>query len=347
MQAATYQVRDHDEALAFIEAQGWTDGLPVVPPTVERVRTALEYVGGDPGEIVVRVPARRRSLTVETIVVNAVMAGCRPDYLPVVLAAFEAMGEPKFVLHGAIASTGGASIVVIVNGPIRTAIGLNSAENIYGPGNRANATIGRAIRLTAINGLGAIPGVLDRSTQGNPGKYACVFAEAEEASPWEPLHVEKGFDPGVSTVTVFAGEGPHNIQNHLSSTAEGILLCVAQTMAGVGSFSEGESVVVVCPEHAGIIGRPGWSRRTVKEFLYTHARQSVATLKKTGKLPGAVEAWDDERMISRGLGPDDIVLVVAGGAAGGHSSFIPSWSRERDSLHVTKPIRIPKGGGGC
>lgn len=339
MQAVTYQVRDYDEALDFIEAQGWTDGLPVVPPTRERVAAVLEFLGRDPGEIVVRVPARRRSLTVETIVINAVMAGCKPEYTPVVLAAFEAMNEPEFVLHGVIASTGGASITVIVNGPIRIAIGVNSAENIYGPGIRANATIGRAIRLTAINGLGAVPGVLDRSTQGNPGKYSCVFAEAEETSGWEPLHVEKGFARDTSTVTVFAGEGPHNIQNHLSPTAEGVLLCVAQTMAGIGSFSEGESVVVLCPEHAEIISRGGWSRPQVKQFLYAHAQQDIAKLKKTGKLPGPVEFGDDERQISRGQRPDDIILVVAGGAAGGHSSFIPSWSRERDSLHVTKAIR--------
>jgi hypothetical protein len=342
LRAATYQLRDHDEAADFIDAQGWTDGLPVVAPTVERVAAALEYVGRDPTEIVVRVPARRRSLSLETIVINAVMAGCRPEYLPVVLAAFEAMDEPKFVLHGVIASTGGASITVIVNGPVRAAIGLNSADNIYGPGNRANATIGRAIRLTAINGLGAVPGVMDRSTQGNPGKYSCTFAEAEEMSPWEPLHVEKSFGPDTSTVTVFAGEGPHNIQNHLSPTAEGVLLCIAAAMADIGAFSEGESVVVLCPEHAGIIGSARWSRREVKEFLYTHAQQSIAALKRTGKLPGAVKEKDDERQISRGLSPDDIVLVVAGGAAGGHSSFIPSWSRERDSLHVTKAIRARK-----
>ncbi len=342
MHAATYQLRDHDEALDFIETHGWTDGLPVIPPTVERVGAALEYVGRDAGEIVATVPARRRSLTVETIVINAVMAGCRPDYLPVVLAAFEAMNEAKFVLHGVIASTGGASVTVIVNGPIRTMIGLNSADNIYGPGNRANATIGRAIRLAAINGLGAVPGVMDRSTQGNPGKYSCTFAEAEETSPWEPLHVEKGFPADTSTVTVFAGEAPHNIQNHLSPTAEGVLLCIAETMAGIGSFSEGESVIVVCPEHARIIGRAGGNRRQVKDFLYRHAQQTIGKLKNTGKLPGPLQPGDDERRISRGLGPEDIVLVVAGGAAGGHSSFIPSWSRERDSLHVTQAIRMPR-----
>lgn len=331
----------YDEALEFVEAQSWTDGLPVVPPTIERVEAALRHLGRDPAEVVVTVPARRRTLTVETIVINAVMAGCKPEYLPVVLAAFRGMNRPEFVLHGAIASTGGAAIVVIVNGPIRRAIGLNSADNIYGPGCRANATIGRAIRLTLMNGLGAVPGLTDRSTQGNPGKYSCTFGEVEEISPWEPLHVEKGFPREASTVTVFAGEGPHNVQNHLSSSPEGILLCVAETMAGIGSFSEGESIVVLAPEHARIIGDAGWSRRRVKEFLYTNARQSVEKLKRTGKIPGTVVPGDDHRFVSRGLSADDIVLVVAGGTAGGHSSFIPSWSRERDSLHITSVIETP------
>lgn len=327
----------------YFYERGWTDGLPVVPPTPERVAEFLEVAGREPDETIAIIPTRRRRITAEKVAINAVMAGCRPEYLPVVLTTLEAMAEPEFNFHGSITSTGGSAQFVVVNGPIRHRLGLNSGVNLFGPGNRANATIGRAVRLVLINVCGAVPGVLDKSTHGHGGKYSMVIAEDEENSPWEPLHVERGFSADVSTVTVFAAEAPHNVQDHFSTTGEGVLSSIAMEMASAGSWSSGQSAVVVAPEHLRLLRRDGWTRRDVKKYLYDHAVRSAAELKRAGKLPGAIEAGDEERWHHRGTSPDDILLVAAGGEAGGHSSFIPCWSRGRNSLFVTKEIRGSKG----
>lgn len=339
LSAQRFSVPDPLSAIEFCYEQGWTDGLPVVPPTEERVQEFIAFTQRAPDEVVVTEQTRRRRITVEKVAINAVMAGCLPAYMPVILAALEAMGEEPYNLHGSVTSTGGAAPLLIINGPIRKELHLNSGVNVFGPGWRANATIGRAIRLILMNGLGAIPGILDKSTQGHPGKYSFCIAENEEENPWEPLQVERGFSPETSTVTVFAGESPHNIQNHYSHTPEGILTTLADTMAALGSFSDGESVVVLAPEHVQIIARAGWTKQDIREYLFRHARRSLAELKRCGKFPGVVEPGDEEKMIPRGLKAEDILIVVAGGGPGGHSAFIPSWSRRRNSLCVTKPIR--------
>src|SRR5581483_3006017 len=222
--SAEEEVPGWPEAVETYFERGWTDGLPVVPATAEAVRRFVAAAGRDPDEIVLREPTRRRAVSVEKVAINAVLAGCRPEYMPVLLAALEAMADPAYNLHGAITSTGGSAPLVVVNGPARRAIGLNAGANVFGPGWRANATIGRALRLVIVNGLGAQPGVLDRSTQGHPGKYAFCIAELEEESPWEPLHVERGFPADTSTVTVFAAEGPHNVLTHYGHDAEAIVL---------------------------------------------------------------------------------------------------------------------------
>ena len=264
---------------------------------------------------------------------------------------------------------------------------MNSEVNVFGPGNRANTTIGRAVRLIIINVAGSVPGILDKSTQGHPGKYSFCIAEAEEVSPWEPLHVERGFNPTTSTVTVFAAESPHGIQNHLSGDPEGLLSCIAREIASIGGFSFGQSALVLSPEHTNIIAKSGWDKKKVKQFLFEHATQTVADLKRLGKLDAKYEdlyqhkgaeeilaksgmspddiekimalgnrivqgeEGDETKLVSRGLCPDDILLVVAGGAAGGHSAFIPSWRPSRLSIFQTKPIQrhmrtLPMAGGG-
>ena len=337
--AAEHEVAGWAEAIETYFERGWTDGLPVVPATAEAVRRFLDAAGRRPDDVVLRESTRRRTITAEKIAINAVMAGCRPEYMPVLLAALEAMADPAFTLHGAITSTGGSATLLVVNGPIRTRLGFNAGGNVFGPGWRANATLGRAIRLITLNCLGALPGLLDRSTQGHPGKYTFCIAELEEESPWEPLHVARGLPREASAVTVFAAEGPHNVLSHYGETAEAIVVAIADTMACLGSFSPGESFVVLAPEHVQILARDGWTRARLREALYAGARRTVADLKRGGKLPGAVEAGDEARWVHRGRGPDDIHLVVAGGGAGGHSAFIPSWSRERNSLAVTREIR--------
>lgn len=319
---------------------GWTDGLPTVPPAEELVASYLDAAGWDRHEVVLVEPVRGREVTAGNVAINAVMAGCLPRYLPVVRAALRALSASEFHLHGPATSTGGATPLIIVNGPIRDEIGLNYRGNLFGPGNRANATIGRAIRLILLNSLSARPDSLDRSTQGTFGKYSGCFAEHEQASPWEPFHVSRGLNAGDSAVTVFAAESPHNILCHASGDPRQVLTIAADTMAAMGSFSSGQSIVVLAPEHAGFLRDAAWSRRDVQEFLYAHARQRLGYLKRTGKIEGGSEpdTDDDETWVHRGTGPDDVLVLVGGGDAGGHSSFFPSWSRSRASLAVTVPI---------
>jgi hypothetical protein len=337
--SAEHAIEGWPQAIEAYFERGWTDGLPVVPATEDAVRGFLDAAGLAPDEVVLTEPVRRRTITAEKLAINAVLAGCRPAYMPVLLAALEAMAAPEFTLHGAITSTGGSATLLVVNGPIRRTLDLNGGSNVFGPGWRANATIGRAIRLVTLNCLGALPGVLDRSTQGHPGKYTYCIAEHEEASPWEPLHVERGFAPEASTVTVFAAEGPHNALSHYGLGAEAILVTVGDTMASLGSFSPGQSFVALAPEHVAILARDGFTKPRIKEALYGYARRTRADLKRGGKLPGAIEPGDETAWVHRGTGPDDIHLVVAGGGPGGHSAFIPSWSRARNSLIVTREIR--------
>ncbi len=338
LSSAEHAVPGWAEAVEAYYEHGWTDGLPVVPATEDTVRRFLDAAGLAPDAVVLTEPVRRRVITAEKLAINAVLAGCRPEYMPVLLAALDAMAAPEFTLHGSITSTGGAATLLVVNGPIRHAIGLNAGSNVFGPGWRANATLGRAIRLVTLNCLGALPGVLDRSTQGHPGKYTFCIAEHEEESPWEPLHVERGFPRDASTVTVFAAEGPHNALTHYGLTADAILVTIADTMACLGSFSAGQSFVVLAPEHVAILARDGWTKPRIREALYARARRTRADLKRGGKVPGAIEPGDETTWVHRGTGPDDIHLVVAGGGPGGHSAFIPSWSRARNSLSVTRIV---------
>jgi hypothetical protein len=323
---------------------GWSDGLPVVPPAAQLVADHLREVGWDPDEIVMVEPVRGREVTASMVVINAVMAGCLPAHLPVVRAALRALTAPEFHLHGPATSTGGATPLIIVNGPIRDEIGMNYRGNIFGPTCRANSTIGRAIRLVFMNVLNARPETLDRSTQGSFGKYAGCIAEYEQASPWEPFHASRGLPADSDAVTVFAAESPHNILCHGTSDPEQVLTIAADTMAAMGSFSPGESVLVLAPEHVGFLRQAGWSRRDVQEFLYRNARRRLSDLERAGKIEG--RAWnvqhdEGEAWVHRGMRPDDVLVLVGGGDAGGHSAFFPSWSRGRASRAVTVPIDRP------
>jgi len=356
-------------AIEVCYEKSWTDGLPVVPPTEPLVAQMLAAGPWADDDVLLFEPARGVSVTAYKAAVNAVMAGCRPEYFPVVGAALSAVGDPAFELHGPATSTGGAALMVIVNGPIRQRLGIHSGANLLGPGFRANATIGRALRLVLLNCLGCEPGVLDKSTQGWPGKYSLCFAEDEESSPWEPLSVARGFKPGLSTVTVFAAESGHNVLAHGTASPERLLALFADVMAGLGSLSPGRSVIVLAPEHADHLKRARWSRARAQAWLYEHAWRSLADLKRTGKIEPAfftnpemlqwlyrradggapsippdvdaterVTAEDEAVRVHRGLGPDDILLCVGGGQAGGHSAFFPAWSRGRSVPFVTKEV---------
>jgi len=342
-----------------------------VPPTEPLVGAMLAAGPWKPDDVLLHEPVRDRAVTADKAAINAVMAGCLPEYFRVVGAALQAIGDSSFMLHGPATSTGGAALMVIVNGPIRDRLGLNSKVNLFGPGYRANATIGRSLRLVLLNCLDCRPGVLDKSTQGWPGKYSLCFAEDEASSPWEPLHVSRGFAAGQSTVTVFAAESGHNVLSHGTADPEQLLTCFADAMAGLGSLSPGRTVIVLAPEHAGYLQRAGWTRPRTQQWLYDHAWRRLADLKRGGKvepafyttpslvdwlysdaprgrpaLPpdpadaGRVLDGDETVRVHRGLGPDDILMTVGGGDAGGHSAFFPSWSRGRSVPFVTKEVPV-------
>ncbi|MXY52991.1 MAG: hypothetical protein F4Y86_10775 [Gammaproteobacteria bacterium] len=332
-----------DDALAAIDAcfdNGWTDGLPVVPPERSRVEAMLAMEGRPPETVIATHPTTGLECSILGAAANAVMAGCLPEYFPVVVAALEAANETPYNYHGSAASTGGSCQMLIVSGPVVQDIGMNAAGNVFGPGNRANATIGRAMRLVLLNVFRMTPGIADQSTQGHPGKHTMCIAERSERNPWMPLNEEFGYGPDISSVTVYAGAGFCNVENHGGNTPEAILDSVADSMANLGCITAGESVVVLSPEHAEIVASTGWSKADVREYLFEQARQPVADMQRVMKfVPREYERQGREDM-HRGYSADDILITVAGGDAGGHSAFIPSWSRGRGSLMQTKPIGV-------
>lgn len=328
LQSERLEVADASAAIELFFERGWTDGLPIVPPTPESVEAMLEYAGREPAEHLGSVPERRREIDVEKVAINAVMAGCLPAFFPVVLSTVEAILDPRFSLVGPSSSTAGAAVLVVVNGPVASQLGLNGKDNLFGPGNRANATIGRALRLTMINTMGTIPGVFDRSCFGHPGKYTYCIAENEADSPWEPLHVDRGLHADDSAVTVFAAQATYQSNDRFHSDAESLLASIAQSMAAVSSYlaaQQPEMAVVVGYEHMQELRKSGWTRRQIKEFLFEHAQCDLASLKLQGKLAGSIEPGDEGRSRRVLDDPDDILLVAAGGVAGRYTAIIPGW----------------------
>ncbi|HEX7124947.1 MAG TPA: hypothetical protein VF406_04120 [Thermodesulfobacteriota bacterium] len=328
------------EAMEVFLERGWTDGLPVVPPTPDRIEAALAAAGVEPGAVLGTIPERRRTVTAEKVAVNAVMAGCRPEYLPVVLAAVRAMLDPAFGLHGPAASTAGVAPLVIVNGPYGRAIGVNAGRNVFGPGHRANATIGRAVRLVLHNVCG---GVFDRGTLGHPGRYTYCIGEIEDGR-FDPLHVERGFGRDESVVTVMAAEAPNQVSNHVSTTPEGILATIADRMRALGSANVGgrqEMLVVLCPEHAATVAAAGWTKRQVREHLWRTAVRTRGELKAGGVLPPDAPG-DDAEVVHATPAPEDLLVVVAGGEAGRFSAVLPGWARKSDCRAVSVRIAVPE-----
>lgn len=325
-------------------SQGWTDGLPVVPPTEVRVVRMLEGTPRSPDELVGIIPPNQAPCTVEKAAINAVMAGCKPEYLPVVLAAVEAACLDEFCLHGLLATTYFSGPVVIVNGPITRAIGMNSGVNALGQGNRANATIGRALQLIVRNVGGGRPGEIDRAALGNPGKYTFCFAEDESGSPWEPLSVERGFPEGASTVTLFAGDGVQAVVDQLSRTPESLArsfaLCL-RTVAHPKIPLAADAILVVSPEHGQIFRQAGWTKARLKEELDKLLQLPGHELVRgaQGIAEGIPEGMKD--MTLPKFRPGGLTLVHAGGTAGRFSAIIGGWvaSGPRGSQLVTKEIQ--------
>jgi hypothetical protein len=323
--------------------RGWTDGLPIVPPTEVRVRamlTGMPWRKAD--DLISVVPPRMGHATLRQVAVNAVMAGCRPEYLPVVVAALQAVSEPIYGLNHRQTTTHAGAPLIIVNGPAVQRLKINCGTGVFGPGWRANATIGRALRLVLVNVGGAGPGV-DLSQTGHPGKYTYCIAEYEAANPWEPLHVERGFRREQSVVTVVNTEAPHSMTENVQTNADEIILTFASCMATLGVnnlYSQGHPVLALGIEHAQHISSAGWSKQDVKKALFERARQPWGLMKNRGKskgphFPEFVDRNDDASMVPILWEAKDLILLVAGGA-GGKSMFLPTAGGQ--SLSVSKII---------
>jgi hypothetical protein len=332
-----------DRVNDYFYERGWTDGLPIVPPTEERVRAMLGGMSWrQADEVISTVPPKMGAATMHRIAVNAVMAGCRPEYLPVVVAALQAVSEPEYGLAHRQTTTHPGAPLIIVNGPAVERLRINCGRGLFGPGWRANATIGRALRLILVNIGGAGPAV-DASQTGHPGKYTYCIAEYEAASPWEPLHLERGFARGQSVVTVVNCEAPHSMTENIQTGPDEIVRTFASSMATLGVnnlYSQGHPVLVLGVEHARYFASAGWSKRDVQQALFERARQPWGLVKNRGKskgprFPEFVDQSDDSSMVPIVREARDLIVIVAGGA-GGKSMFLPTAGGQ--SLSVSKPI---------
>jgi hypothetical protein len=328
---------DIDAFQGFALAEGWGDGLPVLPPTEERVARVLGPWTRRRGEVVATLAPRDRLATVEAVAVNAALAGAGAEDLPVIVAAVRACAEPRFNLKAIQTTTHPCSPLVIVNGPIARRLGVSGGPNALGQGHRANAVIGRAVRLTLQNVGGAVPGHTDRATQGHPGKYAYCVAENEAASPWAPLHVDRGFRAGQSCVTVCGAEAPHNVNDHGSTTAPALLRALAGTAATTGSnnvYLGGEPLVILGPEHAATIAGSGWSKRDFQRAFWEAARVrldrfAAENLARFAVIdPARFRDAPPDREVALCPTPDDVMVIVAGGP-GKHSALVPTFGATR------------------
>jgi len=318
------ETSDTIEAIEECYRLGWSDGLPVVPPVDYKVREMLEQVGMTGEEELLSLEMRRRVLTSENAAANAVMAGCLPEYFPVLVTTLRTLDEEKNFVHMASASTSSPSILMIVNGPIRQQVGINSKDGLFGPGWRANACLGRAVRLCFMNGFDARPGTLDRGTLGNPTKYTFCIGDNEEDSPWGALHLSRGFRPEDSCVTVAVAYEPITVNSRYGHTGESILYSLADTMrsACLGSRFPGQWVLVIGREHALTLQEEGWARRDVQEYLMEHASRPLSELIRCGVKQGPEKPGDERVILSCAREPEDILLTLGGGTGGRYSAII-------------------------
>jgi len=343
--AQTLDLPDSFDAINdYFYEQGWTDGLPIVPPTAERVANMLAGMAWrHADDLIAVIPPAMGRATLRKIATNCVMAGCRPEYLPVVVAALQAVSEPSYGLAHRQTTTHAGAPLIIVNGPLVKQLKINYGNGVFGPGWRANATIGRALRLNLVNLGGAIPGEVDFCQHAHPGKYTYCMAEYEDANPWEPLHVERGFGTDESVVTVVNCEAPHSATENVQTDPIEIMRTFASTMATLGNnniYSQGHPVLVLCPEHAVHIKAAGWTKRDIKNDLFVRARQPWGLVKNRGKskgpvIPACVDQNDDNSMVPLVCEADDLIVLVAGGA-GGKSMWCPTGGGQ--SLSVSKRI---------
>jgi hypothetical protein len=338
-QLPSFDVEDAFEANELFQRNGWTDGLPIVPPTPERVAEFLDAAGLTADEVIGTEVVRQRRISAGKTAINGVMAGCLPSYMPVLVAVVQALCEPEYSLHGASSSTGGSAPFIIVNGPIRAQIGMEALHSAFASGNRANATIGRAIRLILMNVLGTIPGQMDRSTLGHPGKVTFCIAEDEDDSRWLPLAQERGVPAGASAVTVMAAESPHQILNEWTQDPRELLdTLVAAMRTNMLTYSiwAGNYALIVPRQPRDVFFSAGWSKADVREYVFEKARVRRRDWLEVGKSAIASRRdLDTEYCALRS--PSDLLVVSAGGPAGGFAAIVPPWYGNK-SLAVTKEV---------
>jgi hypothetical protein len=336
---SSFEVEDAAAANELFWRNGWTDGLPIVAPTPERVAEFLEVASLGADDVIATEVVRERRITAGKVAINAIMAGCLPACMPVLVALVKALCEPEYSLHGASASTGGSAPLIIVNGPVRTRLGMEALHSAFATTNRANATIGRAVRLILLNVLGSIPGQMDRSTLGHPGKVTFCIAEDEEGSPWTPLAQERGAPPGASAVTVMAAESPHQVLNEWTHDPRELLETLAAAMrANMLTYSiwAGNYALVVPRQPREVLTAAGWSKDDVREYIFESARVTRGQWRDVGK--AIIASRRDESQVYTALRtPADLLVIACGGPAGGFSAIVPPWYGNK-SLAVTKVI---------
>jgi hypothetical protein len=350
----TVEIKDYETAVEEIYRLGWTDGLPVILPTPRLVQRILDHLGRDPQQVIGIIPPYQGIATLQKIAVNCVMAGCLPEYVPVVLAALRIMLKDRFNLNGVQATTHCAAPLLIVSGPAVERLGFNSRDNVFAGACRANATVGRAIRLILWNIGGGRAGELDKAVLGHPGKWSYCIAEEKEWNPWTPLHADRGFDGGDSCVTVFAGEAPHHIMTGGGySSPDKILAVLADSMATVGNSTMqagGDMVLVLGPLVARHLADKGYSKSDVREALIERARKPAGLMKANEYLGEShpfhfsrfTNPKDDAALVPLIRRPENLLIVVAGGwgSGSGICAFVPGWG-QHGGFAATEKIDFP------
>ena len=334
-----YEVDDILAAQEFYHSRQWTDGLPVVPPTADAVQACLDWAMMPADHLVGIEPVRNRAITAEKLAINAIMAGCLPMHFPVVIAAFTAMLQEPFLVHGATASTGGCAVLVVINGPVREEVGMSSSFNVLGSSDRATTVIGRAIRLILCNLLDVRPGQIDRSTLGHPGKLSYCIAEDEDNSPWNSLAEDRGVPREASAVTVMAAGAPRQLMNEWTTKPEEILdtFC-AEIKANLRHYSiyPGNYAIVIPPQLRTHFDEAGWGRKEIQQYVFENARIRRREWADVGK--GAVVGRRGDQEYPALPDPEHLLIIAAGGPAGGFGAVIPPWLG-----HKSKAVTVATG----
>ncbi len=343
LQARSIEVAEAEDIMEACYDRGWSDGLPVVPPTPLRVMRMLGGSERDAAEIVGKAPPDNVPCTIEKIAINAVMAGCKPEYFPVVIASVEAALQDRFCMHGLLCTTYFSSPVMVVNGPITKQIGMNSGVNALGQGNRANATIGRALQLIIRNVGGGVPGGIDRANMGNPGKYTYCFAEDESDENWASLSMDRGFERKDSVISLFAGDGLQPVLDQQSRTPQSLAKSMAMSLRSVAHtklFGMADAILVVCPEHRRVFREGGWNKEDLRKALYEELMTPGAeVIRGANNIAEGMPAKFKDKMLNK-FRDDGLHIVTTGGTAGMFSAIIGGWvaSGERGSQLTSQKI---------